>query len=150
MRIDEYLKKPHAYEADYDLERLVKGHKNSRIAADLWSAIAEGSADVGETLIWVQHVAEEIGKNVINGKDRDAAPAALKAIGFWGRIDSDHATREMMKILMAFEDDDKLPLAKWPAPKWLLCLRSHGYLREVRDKTAENKINNWLKELKNN
>jgi hypothetical protein len=151
MRIDEYLEEPDAYEADKNLERLVNGHKNSTIAAELWSAIAEGSADVGETLIWVQHVAEEISKHVINGNDRDAAPAALKAIGFWGRIDNDHAARELMEMLSAFDEiDDKghhVPRARWTATKWLACLRSHGHLQVIPEKTALNKINNWRKDL---
>lgn len=151
MRIDEYLKQHHDYESDNDLERLVKGHKNSTIAAEFWSTIADGSADVSETLIWVQQVAKEINEHVINGKDRDASPAALKAIGFWGRIDRDHATRELMKILAAFDEiDDKghpLPRARWTATRWLECLHSHGLLQEVSEKTALNKINNWRKDL---
>jgi hypothetical protein len=151
MRIDEYFKQHHDDDSDKDLERLVKGHKNSTIAAELWSTIADGSADVGETLIWVQHVANEINEHVVNGKDRDAAPAALKAIGFWGRIDHDHATRELMEILAAFDEiDDKgqpLPRTRWTATRWLERLRSHGHLQEISEKTARNKINNWRKDL---
>lgn len=151
MRIDKYLKNPHAYEANKNLERLVKGHKNSTDAAELWSAIADGSADVGETLIWVQHVAKEIGKHVINGEDRDAAPSALKAIGFWGRIDTTNATFELMKMLAAFDEIDEkgspLPRTRWAATKWLECLRSHGHLKGISEKTARNKINIWRKDL---
>jgi hypothetical protein len=151
MRIDEYLKQHQDYESDNDLERLVKGHKNSTIAAALWSTVADGSADVVEALIWVQHVAKEINKDVIHGKDRDMAPAALKAIGFWGRIDRDHAARELMEILAAIDEiDDKghpLPRARWTATRWLECLHSHGHLHEIPEKTALNKINNWRKDL---
>lgn len=66
-------------------------------AADVWRAIAEGRASPAESMLWVQHIAKRVTEKVIEADLESAnrrAEAALKAIGFYGRIDKDRQLRE--------------------------------------------------------
>lgn len=152
MRIDHYLETTADGEQyDRELARLLDGKADTTTAARLWAAIADGSASVEDTLAWAQHVARKITANVINSGERDAAPAALRAIGFRGRVDAYRAAREYLDIVAAFDVMDEhgvpLPLVRQPASAWLKLLRRAGYLLDIEDKTAINKINAWRKDL---
>ncbi|MDH4466149.1 MAG: hypothetical protein QE290_19145 [Acidovorax sp.] len=154
MRIDHYLQSlpPDTGEhSDPELLRVLDGRPDTTTAARVWAAIADGSASVEDTLAWAQHVAREIQANVIDGAERDAAPAALRAIGFYGRVDVYRSAREYLETVATFEvlDEHGVPvrLARQPASAWLKLLRSAGHLLDVTDKTAHNQINAWRKEL---
>lgn len=154
MRIDQYLQSvpPESVEhCDPELLRLLDGRPDTTTATRLWAAIAGGSASVDDTLAWAQHVACEIQANVVNGAERDAAPAALRAIGFYGRVDMYRAAREYLETVASFEvlgeHGAPVQLARQPASAWLKLLRSAGHLHDVADKTAINQINAWRKEL---
>lgn len=152
MRIDHYLKqRADADFSDPELLRLLDGKRDTTTAARLWASIADGSASVDDTLAWAQHVAQAITGNVVNGAERDAAPAALRAIGFYGRVDAYRSAREYLDIVASFDVMDEqgvpLPPARQPASAWLKLLRSAGHLVDLEDKTAINKINTWRKEL---
>lgn len=154
MRIDHYLQNlpPNIGEhSDPELQRVLDGRPDSTTAARVWVSIADGSASVEDTLTWAQHVACEIQSNVVNGAERDAAPAALRAIGFYGRVDVYRSAREYLDTVATFEvlDEHGVPvrLARQPASAWLKLLRSAGHLLDVTDKTAINQINTWRKEL---
>lgn len=151
MRIDHYLQQGGADLDDLELHRLLDGRRDTTTAARVWASIADGSASVENALAWAQHVAREIAANVVNGAERDAAPAALKAIGFFGRPDPYRAAREYLDIVASFDvmDDHGAPvqLSRQPASAWLKLLRNAGHLLDLEDKTAINKINAWRKEL---
>lgn len=71
--------------------------------ADMWRAIARGSAAPADALLWVRFVAGQVVEKVIEGNLDSAnrrAEAALKAIGFYGRIDRD---RQLRADLALFE-----------------------------------------------
>jgi hypothetical protein len=154
MRIDQYreLEAPDGAEhTDPELLRVLDGRPDTTTAARLWASIADGSASVDDTLAWAQHVAQAITANVVNGAERDAAPAALRAIGFYGRVDAYRSAREYLDIVASFDVMDErgapVRLARQPASAWLKLLRSAGHLLDLEDKTAINKINTWRKEL---
>lgn len=154
MRIDQYLQSlppDTAEHSDPELLRVLEGKPDTTTAARVWGAIADGSASVEDTLAWAQHVASEIQANVVNGAERDAAPAALRAIGFRGRVDAYRAAREYLETVAAFDvlDEHGAPirLARQPGSAWLKLLRSAGHLLDVSDKTAINQILTWRKEL---
>lgn len=154
MRIDHYLQglPPESAEhGDLELLRVLDGRPDTTTAARVWAAIADGTASVEDTLAWAQHVAREIQANVIDGAERDAAPAALRAIGFYGRVDVYRSAREYLDTVATFEvlDEHGAPvrLARQPASAWLKLLRSAGHLLDLEDKTAINKINAWRKDL---
>lgn len=154
MRIDHYLQTlplDAAEHSDPELLRVLDGRPDTTTAARVWSSIADGSASVEDTLAWAQHVARDIQTNVVIGAERDAAPAALKAIGFYGRVDVYRAAREYLDTVAAFDvlDEQGVPVqfARQPASAWLKLLRSAGHLLDVAEKTAINQINNWRKEL---
>jgi hypothetical protein len=154
MRINEYLNRadeqgdgPH----DPKLEALLGGKPDSTAAGRFWAAVADGSALVDDTLAWAQQVARRVVADVVNGPDRDAAPAALKAIGFYGRIDKHRTARDYLALIAEFdvldEQGNPLPPERLPASQWLRLLRRAGHLAGVPDKTAINQINTWRKEL---
>ena len=120
-------------------------------AAKLWASIANGEADVVETLLWVQYIAQRINANVIEAGERDKAPAALKAIGFYGRADVYREARESMLVLsqMSPIDDqgNQVPNPRRSGSAWVRLLKGSGYLAGIDDKTAVNKANEWRKEL---
>lgn len=152
MRITDYLNQPDAYEGALELEKLLTSGVNSTLAKPLWESIADGSADVAETLIWVMHVAREIEKHVINVKVAvDAAPAALKAIGFYGRVDPYRDVRNLIETFAAFDEFDQegkvVEGKKWTAKKWLEFIQSQGLLLESDEKTAINRINEIRNDL---
>lgn len=151
MRIDQFIREAASEHHDAELQRLLDGKPDTTTAANLWASIADGSASVADTLAWAQHVAREIAANVVNGTERDAAPAALRAIGFYGRVDAYRAAREYLDLVASFPVVDErgvqVQLARQPASAWLRLLRSAGHLLDLEDKTAINKINTWRKEL---
>lgn len=154
MRIDHYLQNlpPDTGEhGDPELLRVLDGRPDTTTAARVWASIADGSASVEDTLAWAQHVAREVRANVVNGAERDAAPAALRAIGFYGRVDVYRAAREYLATVSSFPVVDErgvqVQLAQQPASAWLKLLRRAGHLLDVADKTAINQILTWRKEL---
>ncbi|MEI7970727.1 MAG: hypothetical protein WCJ69_17250 [Betaproteobacteria bacterium] len=136
---------------DKDLCALLDGKIDTTLAAEMWASIASGEADVLTTLLWVQHVANQIQKTVVKGDARDAAPAALKAIGFFGGIERYRAAREYMALVREFcvisEDSEAIPLKQLTCTEWVRTLRAHGHLIGVNDKTAANRVSEWLKEF---
>jgi hypothetical protein len=151
MRIDEFMRANDIGHDDLELEALLGGKTNTTAAARMWASIADGSASVWDALAWVQHVARKIDKNVVNGSDRDAAPAALRAIGYYGRVDKYRTARDYLVTVASFDSIDEagnnLVPERLSALKWLRLLRSAGHLLDVNDKTAINHINAWRKEL---
>lgn len=154
MRINHYLQSllpDTAEHSDPLLLRVLDGRPDTTTAARVWASIDDGSASVEDTLAWAQHVAREIQANVVNGAERDAAPAALRAIGFYGRVDAYRDAREYLETVASFDvlDEHGVPvrLTRQPASAWLKLLRSAGHLLDVADKTAINQINAWRKEL---
>lgn len=149
MRIDQYLQEVPPAPYDPELQRLLDGKADTTTAATLWASIADGSAAVEDTLAWAQHVAREIATNVVKGAERDAAPAALRAIGFYGRVDAYRSAREYLVTVASFpvldEQGAPVQLARQPASAWLKLLRNAGHLLDLEDKTAINKINTWRK-----
>lgn len=154
MHINEYLKRaaeqgdgPH----DPELESLLDGKLDSTAAGRFWAAVADGSASVDDTLVWAQKVARRVVADVVNGSDGDAAPAALKAIGFYGRIDKHRSARDYLELITEFdvldEQGNPLPVERLPAPQWLRLLHDAGHMTDLETKTAINKINAWRKEL---
>ncbi len=154
MHINEYLKRaaeqwdgPH----DPEFEALLDGKTDSTAAGRFWAAVADGSASVEDTLAWAQKVARRVVADVVNGSDRDVAPAALKAIGFYGRIDKYRTARDYMSLIAEFavldEQGNPLPVERLPATQWLRLLRRAGHMKDLEEKTAINKINAWRKEL---
>lgn len=151
MRLDQYIQQLGEGTPDQELQRVLDGKPDTTTAARMWASIADGSASVGDTLEWAQHVARQITANVVNGAERDAAPAALKAVGFYGRVDAYRAAREYLSIVASFpvldEQGATVQLARQPASAWLKLLRSAGHLVDIDDKTAINKIGIWRNEL---
>lgn len=152
MRIDKYIQQAADYEFDdLELQKLLDGKTDSTKAARVWSSIAEGSAPVEIALLWMQHVAREVIANVVDNDERDAAPAALRAIGFYGRLDAYRNARDYFATVASFnvidEQSNPVVLGRQPASVWLKLLRSAGHLKDIDDKTAINKINTWRKEL---
>lgn len=151
MQIDQFLLTNDTEQADAELASLLDGKPDTTAAAELWAAIADGSASVEVALAWAQHVAREIEKNVVNGADRDAAPAALRAIGFYGRVDKYRTAKDYLATVASFDVLDEagnpLPPERLPASQWLRLVRRAGHLVGVPDKTAINQINTWRKEL---
>lgn len=154
MKISEYLRELSTIDepvGDLEFQCLLDGKLDTTTAARVWTEIADGSASVGNTLLWAVHVANQIKDSVINGSERDAAPAALKAIGFYGQVDPYRPARESMEIVAAFdfldEQGNALPSRRLPASEWLRMLRKAGYLDGINDKSALNRINEWRKDL---
>ena len=154
MKISEYLKtlsKSGESECDLEFQRLWEGRSDTTIASRIWKEIAAGSASVVDTLVWSMHVANQIKNNVIDGSERDAAPAALKAIGFYGQVDQYRSAREFMEIAGTFdfldEQGNALPRRRLTASQWLVLLRKSGHLSGLNDKSAPNRINEWRKDL---
>jgi hypothetical protein len=157
MKIRVYLKQvaerqPTAFEWGPEFEAAL--HKmDTTIAKQMWLDIASGEADVVETLAWVQRVAKQIRDTVIkkSASDRDAAPAALKAIGFYGRSDTHRRAKEHMQMLSSFDglDGNGNPVRQRPltGKQWISILRRAGFLKGEKDKTATNLVNKWRKEL---
>jgi hypothetical protein len=150
MTIDDYLRTV-PVEQDIELARLLDGTSDSTAAARLWAQIAQGKAGVGETLLWAQEVARRVVAGVVDGPDKDAAPAALRALGFYGPVDKYRAARQCMETIAAFsvidEQGDLTEQRRIPASKWLKILRAQRHLLDVDDKTAINHINAWRREL---
>jgi hypothetical protein len=160
MSINTYIKEearrfPKGF-GDYgpEFERLLRGRGGTTgDAMEIWREIATGDADVVQTLIWVQRVAERICKDVVGKSERgrDAAPAALKAIGFRGPPERERRAKECMRTISDFDvlDDS----GNWVRQKrltgnqWLKFLRSQGHLEKMKDKNAINKINQWRKDF---
>jgi len=157
MNIKGYIKQAHQRDPDIgdfgpEFERLLEGRSGTtEDAKQIWAAIADGEAHVVETLLWAQSVAKRINRDVIHKTERDAAPAALKAIGFYGVSEPYRSAKECLTSVADFDvlDDD----GNWVRPKrgtakqWLRFLRSQGHFSSTKDKTAINKINAWRKEL---
>lgn len=152
MKIKEYLATDeNAYKGDLQIEKLLSAKEKASLSAPLWKSIATGEADVTTTLIWVTNVAKEICNLVIDGSSEEAATSALHAIGLQGRIDKYALARDLMEIFASFDELDKsgnpLPKKRWSAKKWLEFMREHGLLKDVKDKTAINKLNSIRNEL---
>ncbi|MCX7143737.1 MAG: hypothetical protein NT123_22375 [Proteobacteria bacterium] len=151
---EEFRRFPEGF-GDYgpDFERLLSRRGGTTIdAMELWKEIASGDADVVQTLYWVQCVAERICKDVVgkSGRGRDAAPAALKAIGFYGPPESERRAKECMRMISDFDVLDEsgnwVSQRRLTGSEWLKFLRSEGHLKKMKDKTAINKINQWREE----
>jgi hypothetical protein len=154
MRINEYLEKyAKKYDLDYghEFQKILDGRPDTTKAAKIWAWIAKGEADVAETLVWAQHVAKQIDANVIHSDVRDHAPAALKAIGFYGPADDDRRAKDYMQIISEFACIDKegneLPGVRYTGSQWVRALKLQGFFDGVKEKTAINKVNKWRKEL---
>ena len=75
-------------------------------AADMWQAIARGTAAPTDALLWARFVAGQVVEKVIDAELDSAnrrAEAALKAIGFYGRIDKDRQLRADLALLAGTE-----------------------------------------------
>lgn len=154
MKIEDFLQKTSSIDepmCDPEFQRLLDGKLDTTAATQIWTEIADGSASVESALLWVMHVAKQIKANVINGAERDAAPAALRAIGFYGQSDPYRAARKHMDVIASFDafDEQGQPISprRMAANEWLKHLRQAGYLTEVSEKSALNRINEWRKEL---
>jgi hypothetical protein len=81
-------------------------------AAEMWRAIARGGASPIDTQLWAHFVAGQVVDKVIDA-DLDSAnrraEAALKAIGFYGRIDRD---RQLRADLALFEGSEIAKLSR--------------------------------------
>ena len=163
MTINKYLAsryESHEIEFDYgpEFQRLLNATSgvpsDTTAAARLWERIARGEEGVVETLLWAMHVAEAITKSVINSRERDAAPAALKAIGFYGRKDTYRDAKEMLFswfVLCAIDSIDEhgnsTPPKRPTAAECLRILNMHGHMLGIPEKTALNRISEWLREF---
>ncbi|MDM7942454.1 MAG: hypothetical protein QUV35_07480 [Hydrogenophaga sp.] len=150
MTINDYLARLRDPEIDPDFEALLDRPDTTRATA-LWASIAAGEASVEDTLRWAQHVAVKIEQTVINKAERDAAPGALKAIGFYGRPDPYRAARDYMALVGSFpvasEDGQCRQAPRLTAEQWLEKLQAAGHLVGIPRKTAVNRINEWRQEL---
>lgn len=146
MKINEYLDQPNVYEGDLQLEKLLEKGMDSTLAKSIWESIANGSADVAVTLIWAKIVAQQICNDVFDSDTGiDKSPAALKAIGHWGRVDNYAAAEDLMQTYSNFDEHDEhgnpLPPKRWTAKEWLHFIQRNGLLLDVNEKTAINEIN---------
>lgn len=154
MNIDAFLAREAKLDptfGDYgpDFENALHRANATTEAIAVWEMIANGTADVVQTLIWAQCIAKRIKIQVINKSERDAAPGALKALGFFGRRDRHRAAREALLSIACFEfeREDGRPL-RMTSTDWANWLRDHGYLKGVKSKTAVNLVTEWLREEK--
>ncbi len=119
-------------------------------ATKIWVSIANGKTDVGQALLWVQLIAKRIVNTVVVHSERDAGPAALKAIGFYGRSDPHRDAKRYMSDISTFDYDDEgnsSSMRRITGKQWVGNLRKQGYLSDVKDKTAVNLVDIWRKEL---
>ena len=160
MNINKYLAsryESHESEFDYgpEFQRLLDATSgvpsDTTAAARLWERIARGEEGVVETLLWAQHVAKAITKSVINSQERDAAPAALKAIGFYGRVDPYRDAKWELEIWLEFDSIDErgnpIPKKRPTAAECLRYLNMGGHMLGIPEKTALNRISEWLREF---
>jgi hypothetical protein len=90
---------------DRETGEILSGRPNSTVAAKLWMAIARGEAGVAETLMWAQTVAKRIKADLIDESGQassDRERAALRAIGFFGRVDAYREAKEYMSLISMF------------------------------------------------
>ncbi len=138
---------------DFDLSDMLDGKINSTSAAKIWTKIASGEADVLDTLLWVQHVAGMITKNVMHarGTSSERERAALRAIGFYGPVDVYREAKEWMQLISDFgpidEHGEPQPKFRITGNEWVTRLRRSGHLAGVDDKTALNRVLEWRKEF---
>jgi hypothetical protein len=157
MNINKYLASRPESDFDYgpEFQRLLDATSgvpsDTTAAARLWERIACGEEGVVETLLWAQHVANAITKSVVNSRERDAAPAALKAIGFYGRVDPYRDAKWELFLLLSFDELDEhgnpIPRKRPAAAECLRVLKKGGYMLGIPEKTALNRISEWLREL---
>jgi hypothetical protein len=143
MRIDEYLRGLSHAQCDHGsgFERALSGDTSE--AAQIWSQIASGAADVPEAVTWVWHVAGRIQREVVDSKllGSDRPRAALSAIGFSGTIDRHLAAKEILESVVAFFPDvSNRALVEH--------LQERGHLAGMSHKTALNRVAEWRKQIK--
>ncbi len=154
MNINSWLAKHAAGDFDEGFCKLLDGRTDTTAAKNIWMEIASGEASVEETLAWAQYVACKIKRDLLESKSETSSVrerVALRAIGFFGVVDTYREAKRLMDIIADFSPLDKngksLP-NRLTAEQWLQYLKSHGLMTEVNHKTALNLINTWRKELK--
>lgn len=142
------------YVGDAETARILEEKTDSTAAAQLWSAIAAGKAEVADTLMWAKKVAARITAELIETRGQQSSyreRAALRAIGFNGPVDDYREAKEYMRLISQFhpldERGEEMPNEHLTAKQWHAVLRGAGHLARIDDKTAQNKINEWRKEL---
>lgn len=115
---------------DKTLQAAIGG--DTTAAAEMWRRIAASQADDTEALAWARHVAARVTSEVINA-DIDSsnrrAEAALKAIGFCGRIDKNRQLRTDLEHIKGL-----------PRSETVEVLRLVGYFDDVPTQAAAKKV----------
>jgi len=157
MNIDAFLNEWREDETDegwLDKEfcNLLDGKDDTNNAAEMWARIANGEASVVEALLWAQHVAKRLNTEVFASEvQANRRPdAALKAVGFRGRADPYREARQYMAILSEFNvilDDGTEVKPRLSGAQWVKVLKESGRLAGLDDKSANNLVLEWKKEL---